>query len=212
VSAGLPGLGLGGLFFIASALVAPLLELWRTLRGRSSLAAWRAVGRQFAQAVAMVVAVDLALRLTFLCLEGAGLGDPPAPDAATVLPLAPIAITTAILAAVLIGAKLIDLALRVPMADLPRLATPPLRLVSVGTVAATTLLGSLAFGASDLNSLSWDRKPLDPVTGGAAAGSGTIRAPVPFPPAVLRIRCDRGTQLPAGGACLRGRDADPPED
>jgi hypothetical protein len=35
---------LGGLFFIASALLAPRVELVRTARGRSSAAAWRAVG------------------------------------------------------------------------------------------------------------------------------------------------------------------------
>jgi hypothetical protein len=212
VSAGLPGIGLGGLFFIVSALLAPVLELWRTLRGRSSPAAWRAVGRQFAQAVAMIVAIDVALRLTFLCLEGTGLGDMPSADGATVLPLAPIAVTTAILATVLIAAKLIDLALRVPIADLPMLARPPLRLVSLGAVAATTLLCSLAFGASDLSSLSWDRKSLDTVTGGDAAGSPTMRAPVYFPPGVSHARCDSGTRLPARGACLRGRDADPRED
>ena len=40
MSAGLPGLGLGGLFFILSALLAPLLELGRPVRGRSSRA-WR---------------------------------------------------------------------------------------------------------------------------------------------------------------------------
>jgi hypothetical protein len=212
MSAGLPGLGLGGLFFIASALLAPLLELWRTLRGRSSVPAWRTVGRQFAQAVAMIVAVDLALRVALVCLSVGGLGDPPPPDGATVLPLAPIAITSAILAAVLIAAKLMDLALRVPMADLPMLAWPPLRVLSVGAVAATTLLGSLAFGASDLSSLSWDRKLRDTVTGGGRAPSGTIRAPVQFPPAVSHARCDRGTRLPAGGACLRGRDPDFRED
>jgi hypothetical protein len=63
VSAGLPGLGLGGLFFILLALLAPFVELIRTTRGRSSVAAWRVVGRQFALALTMVAAVELTLRV-----------------------------------------------------------------------------------------------------------------------------------------------------
>lgn len=95
MSAGLPGLGLGGLFFILSALAAPFPELWRTARGRSSLAAWRGILRQLAQALTMIVAVDLILRL-----------------AGTGLRLDLIGITTGILVAVLCSAKAAELALR----------------------------------------------------------------------------------------------------
>ena len=113
MSAGLPGLGLGGLFFIFSALLAPFPELWRTLRGRSDLASWRTIGRQWIQALAMVAAIDLTLRLTYVVLSAAGIGDPPAADEATVLPLNLIGITTGLLVLVLCGAKLAELALRV---------------------------------------------------------------------------------------------------
>jgi hypothetical protein len=95
MSAGLPGLGLGGLFFIFSALAAPFPELLRTARGQSSPAAWRGILRQLAQALTMIVAVDLVLRLA-----GSGLR------------LDLIGITTGILVAVLCAAKGAELVLR----------------------------------------------------------------------------------------------------
>lgn len=63
MSAGLPGLGLGGLFFILSALALPLFELARTARGESSAQSWLAVARQFGLAVAMIAAIDAVFRL-----------------------------------------------------------------------------------------------------------------------------------------------------
>jgi Na+/melibiose symporter-like transporter len=99
VAAGLPGFGLGGLFFILSALLAPGRELWRTARGRSSLAAWRGVGRQFGQALAMLAVVCLTLALV---RSGTG------PRVA----LTPIGLTVALLLSVLLVAKLLSLAQR----------------------------------------------------------------------------------------------------
>ena len=127
MSAGLPGLGLGGLFFILSALVAPLFELERTARGRSSAAAWRTVGRQFAQAVLMVVAIDLTLRLAFVCLSAVGLGHPQRADAVTVLPMTLIGITAGILALVVSTAKAVELVSRPRPAELPTPFTAPAR-------------------------------------------------------------------------------------
>lgn len=88
MSAGLPGLGLGGIFFVLSALLAPVFELGRTFAGRSSGAAWRQVGRQFAIAVVMVIAVALAV------------------------PVALLGLTTALMLSVLLTAKGVQLALR----------------------------------------------------------------------------------------------------
>ncbi|MDX6583895.1 MAG: hypothetical protein QOI10_3079 [Solirubrobacterales bacterium] len=88
MAAGLPGLGLGGLFFVLSALLAPVVELYRTAQGRSSAGAWRQVGRQFAIALVMVAIVG------------------------SVVPLAPLGITTALLATVLVAAKAAQLGLR----------------------------------------------------------------------------------------------------
>ena len=88
MSAGLPGLGLGGLFFVLSALFAPFVELRRTVRGESRPGAWRQVGRQFAIALVMVAIV------------------------APLVPLTPLGITVALLAAVLLAAKGAQLVLR----------------------------------------------------------------------------------------------------
>lgn len=104
MSPGIPGLGLGGLFFILSALVAPAVELVRTLRGRSRPGAWRQVWRQLAIALTMIVAVDLSLRAVYLVIAAVGLGAPGA-DGFTVLPLAPLGIALGVLAALLAAAK-----------------------------------------------------------------------------------------------------------
>lgn len=111
MSAGLPGLGLGGLFFIASALLAPFVELVRTARGQSNRQRWGQVIRQFAQAVLMIAAVELTLRGIHLALSfnGDGTGDG---GGVTAIPLAPIAITGAVLAALLLSAKVLELFLR----------------------------------------------------------------------------------------------------
>lgn len=55
--AGLPGTGLGGLFYLLLAFWMPLAELPRTLRGQSSRSRWREVGTQFALACGIVAAV-----------------------------------------------------------------------------------------------------------------------------------------------------------
>jgi hypothetical protein len=158
MSAGLPGLGLGGLFFIFSALLAPFPELWRTLRGRSDLASWRAIGRQLAQALAMVAAIDLTLRLTYVVLSAAGVGSPPAADEATVLPLNLIGITTGLLVLVLCSAKLAELALRARGGGLPRVpeALPrvaPLRATAFGAAAVVAWIALLTAGVSELSPL-----------------------------------------------------------
>ncbi len=88
MSAGMPGLGLGGLFFVLSALLAPVVELRRTAQGRSSAAAWRQVGRQFAIALTMVLVV------------------------APLVPWVPVGITAALLVTVLLAAKAAQLGLR----------------------------------------------------------------------------------------------------
>lgn len=158
MSAGLPGLGLGGLFFIFSALLAPFPELWRTLRGRSDPGSWRAIGRQLAQALAMIAAIDLTLRLTYVVLSAAGIGEPPAADEATVLPLGLIGITTGLLVIVLCGAKLAELGLRARGGGLPRVpeALPraaPLRAAAFAAVAVMAWIALLATGASELSPL-----------------------------------------------------------
>jgi hypothetical protein len=60
-SAGLPGTGLGGLFYLLLAFWMPFAELSRTVRGRSSRARWRDVAEQFAMACGIVAAVVLTM-------------------------------------------------------------------------------------------------------------------------------------------------------
>jgi hypothetical protein len=44
--AGMPGTGIGGLFYFLMALFMPVCELYRTLRGQSSWKRWRFIGLQ----------------------------------------------------------------------------------------------------------------------------------------------------------------------
>jgi hypothetical protein len=72
MSAGLPGVGLSGTFFILSALLTLPLEVVRTLRGQSSFARWAVVLRHFATASAMIAGLVLcygALHLVFTHLS-----------------------------------------------------------------------------------------------------------------------------------------------
>jgi len=50
---GLPGTGIGGLFYILSALWMPACEIWRRCRGNAT-GRWPLVARQFAIAVGVV--------------------------------------------------------------------------------------------------------------------------------------------------------------
>jgi len=45
--AGLPMTGIGGIFYLLLALAMPFVELSRLLRGESTWAAWRLIGRQW---------------------------------------------------------------------------------------------------------------------------------------------------------------------
>jgi len=162
VSAGLPGLGLGGLFFIFSALLAPFRQLWRTFRGRSRPGDWAMIGRQFAQATVMVAAIDLSLRLAYLGIAAAGLGNAPSAVSATVIPLTLIGITSVLLIGVLATAKFADIAVRLRAAELPRVPdvlprATPLRTLALSSVVALAWLALLVAGASELSPLETPR-------------------------------------------------------
>ena len=96
MSAGLPGLGLGGLFFVITALLGPFVELWRTARGAGSVAAWRRRLREFALALAMVAVFELVRRAVSGVVSGG-------------LEVRSVAVTAIVLAAVLAAAKLAEL-------------------------------------------------------------------------------------------------------
>lgn len=109
MSAGMPGLGLGGLFFVLSALAAPLLELPRAVRGESRPGAWREIGRNLSISLLVIAAVDIALRIAFLLAWLLGSGTADRVTQLSVLPLGPVAVTGLILAGLLAGAKLAQL-------------------------------------------------------------------------------------------------------
>lgn len=54
MTAGLPGTGIGGVFYLLSALFMPLVELFLTLRGKSSIARWLLVIRQLVMAAGIL--------------------------------------------------------------------------------------------------------------------------------------------------------------
>ena len=149
MSAGLPGLGLGGLFFILLGLLAPFVELIRTARGRSSVAAWRAAGRQFALALTMIAAIELTLRLFFWLADATGLARSLSDGSPTVLPLRSIGITLGLLVCVLAAAKALQLTATIRTRGrppLPALRAPRRRprllrqLVALTAVCLTMLL------------------------------------------------------------------------
>jgi hypothetical protein len=176
MNAGIPGLGLGGLFFILTALLAPAIELGRTIRGRSSAAAWATVGRQFAIAVAMVAAIELTVRgglalAAIAGVEGAGGG-----RGVTALPVAPLAITAGLLAGLIATAKACQLAVRALERGLPGRALAALpaqpRLRVRGVTAMVSVCASLLVAAPELGPASTGRGALpDPAQRDCSSGA-----------------------------------------
>jgi hypothetical protein len=121
MSAGLPGFGLSGLFFLACALLALPREALRFARGTSTRASRRQAVRQTALALLIIAVVDLTFRFVFV---GEPDGVPPAPAGGLeegvgpdggvdlfVLPIAPLALTAALLVGVLLFTKALELVL-----------------------------------------------------------------------------------------------------
>ena len=68
MNVGTPGSGLGGLFYLASLIVMLFGQVWRTLKGQSSLARWRFVVGQLAIGggiVAGIVATGWIISMVF---------------------------------------------------------------------------------------------------------------------------------------------------
>lgn len=69
--AGLPGIGVGTLFYVLLGLAMPVLELIRLARGTSSVARWRFILRQLLFSVSIVASIMLAERVLFWLLAEA---------------------------------------------------------------------------------------------------------------------------------------------
>jgi hypothetical protein len=57
MNVGLPGTGIGGLFYLLLAMLMPLNHLWKVVRGRSSHATWTAPAIHSATAIAILAAL-----------------------------------------------------------------------------------------------------------------------------------------------------------
>ena len=69
--AGLPGIGVGTLFYVLIALWMPVRECGLVLNGTSSWARWRAIGVQLGNATAVVASIALAERVMLWLLGAA---------------------------------------------------------------------------------------------------------------------------------------------
>jgi len=66
--AGLPGIGVGTLFYVLMAFWMPVRELPRVIQGTSSLATWKIIVRQMFYAVSIIVTVMFAERVLLALL------------------------------------------------------------------------------------------------------------------------------------------------
>lgn len=117
---GQPGIALGGIFYLLLALLGPVVEAVRAIRGRSTSASRRLVARHFVLAASMLVALDLSYR------AAAALFGSPGDGGVVALPAAPLLLGLALLTLVLAATKLADLGLT-PRAAPRRRRTRPLR-------------------------------------------------------------------------------------
>ena len=116
MTAGLPGVGIGGLFYLLLVLLMPLYEFWRMLQGRSSIARWKHVAVHWALAggiLGALAATGWALRSGLDALVSAGMASPQlrqaARDAATVSSTNALLIAGIVLLAVVGGMALLSL-------------------------------------------------------------------------------------------------------
>jgi hypothetical protein len=66
---GIPGTGIGGLFYLFAALLMPVIELVQTARGCSSKSRWREVGLQSGVALGIIFLTLASLELLWLFLS-----------------------------------------------------------------------------------------------------------------------------------------------
>lgn len=111
MSVGLPGFGLGGIFFIISALLGPLVEGVRHLRGNSRPGAWREVMRSFAIALLMIATIEATLVGLVSLASLLGVADVKGGTGPVVPPLGATAITAGILIGLLLASKALQIVL-----------------------------------------------------------------------------------------------------
>jgi hypothetical protein len=78
MTVGLPGVGIGGIFYLISALLMPIHESIRTFRGESSAGRWRVVATHWTLAAAIVAALWATGWVLGLIVPAAAIGIDPA--------------------------------------------------------------------------------------------------------------------------------------
>ena len=81
MTVGLPGAGIGGLFYLIAGLLMPVREAWLTVTGRSSRARWRIVLHQFSIASGIAGGTWASSWLLTTLLLRVAHGDTPRPGA-----------------------------------------------------------------------------------------------------------------------------------
>lgn len=126
--AGLPGIGVGTLFYILTALWMPFPELVRLARGRSSAARWRLITMQVCFALSIVASIALAERVLLWIL---GQKTPPSLNPTRLLHegfaalspesmlAAPMTAAIIVLAAVLLFVEIVRVVYRLSTQDSP---------------------------------------------------------------------------------------------
>ena len=151
--AGLPGVGVGTLFYVLMALWMPVRELPRLFSGTSSVAQWKLIGLQLFYASGIIVTVMMAERLLLWMI-----GESPQPfspaavlhseigarAANTSMLAAPIMASLLLLAAVLLSVELLrvivglrrsrstELVDTIPVGDTERRGTPVQQPLEIG--------------------------------------------------------------------------------
>ena len=124
--AGLPGIGVGTLFYVLMALWMPLWEIPRVIRRTSSLAQWRLIAQQLLYAFGIIATVMFAERL-LLWILGQSKVAPFSPAgilhnelgarASESILAAPIAASILLLAGVLVAVELLRLSIKYTQRD-----------------------------------------------------------------------------------------------
>ena len=159
MTVGVPGTGIGGMFYLVSALAMPLRQAYRSLRRRPS-AGWRIVAGQTAMAGAILAAIWVTGWLVGIAITAsAAIVRPPhllaGAHPGNVLRTAALVLSAATLAAVLLGVELLRLWVhRETGPRLERGAEIPITRVAVLVVLAVAADGTHTVAAQNTSALA----------------------------------------------------------
>ena len=105
--AGLPGTGIGGMFYLLSALLMPLKELINTFCGRSNKSRWKLVGSQTGLALGIIAGFWLTGLLLGFMLRGVVQNNPF--HMSKIFMVHPMFLSIATLFGVLVGVQILDI-------------------------------------------------------------------------------------------------------